>query len=512
MRIPIMHPILVAVYPVVYLYAHNSNDLRIDALWLPLGLAVGLASITWIILALLQRDRDRAALMAAFFILFFFSYGHLLNIVPLLKLWPFAFAIVWVVLLAGGWVMLARARYSARRVSEGVNVASIFVLLLSITTIARIAWTRVEQIATQPDCTVPVAREVPLEQRPNIYYIILDMYTNPDAIHRYLGHDVSDFVSYLRRRGFYVPIPSYSNYSQTITSIPSSMNFSYLDIIARAQGARTSDRFPLAELLGNCRVTRVLKHYGYRIVAFPSEYEPITIPSDVNIHAARGFSDFQVAIFNTTPLRLCASYRQPSFDSFHRHRNMLNWQFEQIPATAALEGPFFVFAHILAPHPPVVFDAQGRPIIQNPVLIGTDEVIDDAQESRKKKQEMYCGEVTYLNTRIEQMVDRILTNAKRPTVIVLQGDHGPDFPLKVQGRAAKKNYPLRFAILNAYYFPGDRPAALYPGITPVNTFRLILNHCLGAKLPLLPDEHYYSSFGMPYDFTKVTEDELTTSR
>ena len=47
------------------------------------------------------------------------------------------------------------------------------------------------------------------------------------------------------------------------------------------------------------------------------------------------------------------------------------------------------------------------------------------------------------------------------------------------------------AILNAYYLPGvDAEELLYPKISPVNTFRVILNAYFQENLPLLEDRSY----------------------
>jgi hypothetical protein len=59
-------------------------------------------------------------------------------------------------------------------------------------------------------------------------------------------------------------------------------------------------------------------------------------------------------------------------------------------------------------------------------------------------------------------------------------------------------------ILNAYYLPGGKSAGLYPTISPVNSFRYVLNHYFGTKFPLLPDTCYYSTYQRPYRFEDVT--------
>jgi len=61
-------------------------------------------------------------------------------------------------------------------------------------------------------------------------------------------------------------------------------------------------------------------------------------------------------------------------------------------------------------------------------------------------------------------------------------------------------------ILNAYYLPERGKAALYESISPINTFRVILNLYFGAHLELLSDESYYSdSWDRPLSLVNVTD-------
>jgi hypothetical protein len=69
----------------------------------------------------------------------------------------------------------------------------------------------------------------------------------------------------------------------------------------------------------------------------------------------------------------------------------------------------------------------------------------------------------------------------------------------------KTNKKERFSILNAYYLPGGGEKLLYPGITPVNTFRVIFKYYFGADIELLPDASYYSTWDEPFKFIKAPE-------
>ena len=49
----------------------------------------------------------------------------------------------------------------------------------------------------------------------------------------------------------------------------------------------------------------------------------------------------------------------------------------------------------------------------------------------------------------------------------------------------------KMSILNAYHLPDGGDQLLYDTITPVNTFRLILNHYLNGDYDLLEDISWY---------------------
>jgi hypothetical protein len=57
-------------------------------------------------------------------------------------------------------------------------------------------------------------------------------------------------------------------------------------------------------------------------------------------------------------------------------------------------------------------------------------------------------------------------------------------------------------ILNAYYLPGEE-SRLYPTITPVNTFRIILDAYFGQDYPLLPDVSRYSPIDNQYSYELI---------
>lgn len=143
---------------------------------------------------------------------------------------------------------------------------------------------------------------------------------------------------------------------------------------------------------------------------------------------------------------------------------------DKISKSSADHGsPVFVYAHIMMPHDPYFFYEDGN-------IDLSDLVLDPFQK------EKYLNQLKYLNILVEKTVKSILGNySKNLPVIIIQADHGWRY---LRGKDQKKE---SFTILNAYLFPDHDYSKLYLSISPVNSFRIILDKYLNLNLPVLPD-------------------------
>jgi hypothetical protein len=116
----------------------------------------------------------------------------------------------------------------------------------------------------------------------------------------------------------------------------------------------------------------------------------------------------------------------------------------------------------------------------------------------------YRAQAIFITRRVERVIDEILRNSPEPPIIILQSDHGSGLRLDM-GSLERTDLHERMSILNTYYFPGQRYEGLNDRITPVNSFRVVLNTFFGAKIPLLPDRSFYSTWSEPYRFHDVTD-------
>jgi hypothetical protein len=182
-----------------------------------------------------------------------------------------------------------------------------------------------------------------------------------------------------------------------------------------------------------------------------------------------------------------------AYDRFSPRRVLL--ELDQIKHVAQMDEPTFTFVHLMKPHYPFSFDAEGN-ILTKP---SGWEPYDDTQTSHAAAD--YVTQVEFINRQLLDVIDSILASSSEPPIIVLQGDHSWQPP----DSGDNNRLPL---ILNAYLVPEETRDRLYPTITPVNTFRLILDTVFGTTLGLLPDHSYIPVEGNIFKFEPLTGEAL----
>jgi hypothetical protein len=289
---------------------------------------------------------------------------------------------------------------------------------------------------------------------------------------------------------------------QTVFSISSSLNYSFIDPPSGSQ----RDGFYFKDLIAHSALLEKLRECGYSFVINESGfYHTDDLAPDAVLSPWSTLTEFEGLLLSGSPYEVTASYLMLDAppQSFAAHRKRITQTFSALQDAHQLPGPKLVFAHIISPHPPFVFDADGREI--QPAYSYSMNDGDDFRGSLQEYLEGYPGQVQFVNQQVEKVVDSLLANSETPPVIILQADHGPGSGLDW---SSPYNTCLweRTSILNAYYLPGIDPGVLYPGITPVNSFRVVLNEYFGADLPLLPDENtYFTSHRLPRQVIDISD-------
>jgi hypothetical protein len=339
-----------------------------------------------------------------------------------------------------------------------------------------------------------------VDSLPDIYYIILDGYGRADILLNDYQYSNAAFLDFLRQQGFYIAEQSHSNYSMTILSLSSSLNLSYLDKLATQMGSDSLNPAPLNFLIQNNGLTTYLHEQGYTTVAFATGFAPTELhQADLFLSPPVSLNGYQNELLNLTPLRIPLLNIQ-----YDLHGQKIQFIFQQLPELAKPVGPIFAFVHILIPHPPFVFDAEGHPLHPDREFSLNDGSHFTSVAGRDEYVYNYRDQIIYVNQLVKETIRQLLSDPSRQTIILLQGDHGPGSMLDYES-VEGSNIQERMSILNAYYFPDQNYILLYPEISPVNSFRVILSQYLQTPLELLEDRNYFSLMTRPYDFIDVTE-------
>jgi hypothetical protein len=507
-RMPPVHPFLFALWLTLAFYSANPDTVSsFREILLPMLIATCPMLILWIPLALLVGNAERAALSVSCAAAVLFSYNLLSLLLPgvttRLNLNTLVF-LLWAVLLVCGLVLPLRVRKHLHAVTTIVNAVVLFLVAFSA---IRIASTELRARAILAAVERNEAMQQDVSQRdikslPNVYYIILDGYARDDILRQLYQYDNSPFLDYLTRKGFYVARRSTANYNQTALSLASSLNFEYLDGLAKETGLRYPYRTPLTGMTQNSKAMHLFAQGGYQFVALSSGW-PSTEMRHANTYIETGhlglFTNGWIGVCLPKPLMKRAGMQ------YHIHAKSIQRTFEYLDTTPGLKPPIFVFAHILVPHRPFVFQETGEKPAPNEVFWFSEgsDFIRGSDPVRQQYRCDYRSQLVFINKMVMHTIDEILAKSARPPIIVLQADHGPGSLLDWED-PHETNQRERMGILNAYLLPGGADKRLYDGITPVNTFRVIANHYLGTSFPLLEDKCYYSTWKQPYAFVDVT--------
>ena len=507
------HPIAFASYPVLALYVASLGQLGLDAIVRSWAASVLLAILLIAAFRWWMPGRGHADLAASLCLLVFFSYGHIYAQLKQLGAWgpilirhrylaPLAIA------LAVGGLWLIRKSSSIRPVTVvagTVGWSLVLALALRAGTYALESYQITTGLTAQgPTCTLDPP---PNSRLPDVYVIIMDAYERDDILWEMHGYDNTPFLRALESRGFYVARGSMANYRHTELSIPSLLNMEYVQNLPGSHSPESTNTSGMIELLKNSRLRRELECLSYATVAIEtgvvwSEWRDadyfISREAGVlyRLQFAGGLTRFESLLLRTTIARalldLTTRMGVPpdalANDPVDVHRERILFQFEQLKTIPELPGPKLVFAHILSPHPPMVFGPNGEYVDE-----ATFETDATDQQFGSPLLKAYADQVHYLNGRLLEVVRAILAKSASPPVIIIQGDHG----------WADRNAEDKLSILNVYHFPDADYSALYPTITPVNSFRVVLNQYLGGSFELLEDVSYFSTEEAVFQFEVV---------
>lgn len=495
-----IHPPFFALHAPLAVYAANVSLIAWPAVLQPSAYLLVATAILWTVVALVVRSWTLGAAATSAAVFATFAYGPLANLFGLtgtgvwgVTAWAFFSAMA-------GWAVLRLARRFSSTTTL-LNVAGVAMCGLALASVIATHWAIRAQVRPRIGPGATLAQP---ERLPDIVLIVLDGYGRTDTFERLYGFSDKPFIDALRERGFYVADQARSNYSQTELSIASSLNLAFVQDLIPDTLSMEEARGVLDALIQDSEVARRLREKGYKTVAVTTGFPALRFENaDLVLGSEGGDELYLDALLEKTPFRRSEASMESQFD---QRRRLLKAGFANLGELATPSAaPRFIIAHILAPHPPFVFDAKGneaRPKGPFGLWDGNHYLatISDAATYRSG----YREQARFIATQTLATIDRLLAHSSRPPIIVLQGDHGPKSRLN-QDKLEGSDLGEAYGILNAYLVPEAARSQLDPTITPVNSWRVILGSLLGTPMQRLPDRSYYATWSKPLAFVDVTD-------
>jgi hypothetical protein len=474
-------PLLIAAYPILFLYGHNAANLGLNSLVMPLGLSLLVAAVAYGLFYLFQRKANTASLSAGVFLVFYYLYGTIYQ--QLIS--PDKFPVYHFVLLP---VVIAVAFYAGYFISKikpapadvVQKILLFFALFLVAYNVVIILPVELQRVSVKQDpspVTGASKNYSDVNQKyPDIYYFIFDEYERLDVMESYFHDpDVEQFAAFLKQNNFFVVTNSRVATINTQTEMSSRLNLQ--------QYSMNSDVKVTLAAINNNKVMQVAKSYGYSTAALDMAFPNITADYRVNYNpqqvAGMAVDEFRQTFLGDTMFNAFLGYFQDTDMSETKQRDLIFYTLNQATSLSTLRSPKFVYAHVLLPHMPFIFDKDGN-------LLPPQDNYD---------WHYYMGQHQYATKVMEDLITKLMANIdpRNPPVIIIQSDHGARNMIRkskdnILMDGYLENYPIDYAYdnFNAMYLPGIDPASLSTSMPPINTMVLVLNHYLNAGVKLGP--------------------------
>ena len=483
-RIPV-YPVALVLTALLTLFVNAGEPVTV--LPRPVAVAVFLVLALQGLCSFVLRGAARGALATASLLL------------AVAGLWPLALALLvppawW---LAISWLRQMRNQppLSSDSLRIGQRALNIFSVILLVITIGTAVLVGAFRFYGPPRAdSSPGGSQLSL---PNIYLIQLDGYPGLDSVRETLGIDNESFAASLEAMGFDVVRGSRSNYTQTWPTLASMFEMTYLQDepgLLPAPADLGEQRRRLAAVMNRGRALDELRAHGYRITTMPSAFSSASLLTADRVIEGGQMNEFEELVLRKSGIiGLLGDWGQSWIASEARARIEagIDALGEQRPAV-----PTFVFDHVLAPHPPFLFEADGSPTplrscYPHPCPFWVADLAG-TQTTKAGYGQALQAELTYLNHRVLDGVNHLVA-ADPSAVVILFSDHGMRFD--------PEDIPEHFENFFAARTPG-KAEVFDQQLSLVNVFPELLNAYLGTDIESVPYQAWQSAL-MPLDLTRV---------
>jgi hypothetical protein len=464
----ILHPFMICIYFIFWINNERKNEFHPSSAVIALIILLSITGILLWIFLKLHTNRVKAACIFSLVLIpvIFFAYaknflGNLLH-----ARGHASFIIIFSVITAYTF-LLYRSHRSFRNVNLYLNyLLGILILHQFIVFISLLTNPRPEFKIDSP----PMAR-TDLHgnfSKENIYLLLVDTYARPDNLRKYFGFDDRNFLSFLKENEFYIPSNTQSNYNNTLQTMSSMLNLTYLPENSYLRNNYNYASIKYDEALRKNFLVELLAQNQYKVInlsIFNMAKYPSPVGTTLHYFGLNGY-DYYFYVYSKT---VFAYFHQIIVKYSERHRESAGINLMHKEINRRSSQPKFVYFHSMICHEPYYFTEDGKPLSDSWFYLATNEA--------------YVKQIKYANLVLKDIIQRIKKNDPQP-IIILTSDHGFRNLTNVSMEEAAIESRQNFS---AIYFPDQHYDSLYDSITPVNIMRVVLNRALHANFERLDE-------------------------
>tara|TARA_B100001765_G_C19487850_1_gene332277 strand:+ start:85 stop:1506 length:1422 start_codon:yes stop_codon:yes gene_type:complete len=448
----IIFPFLLAFFPSWILILKNYDELIFQDILISLAI-VSVSIIIWIVIRKIIKNSNKAALITGVGVVFFFYFGYvqdalkgiLVSNIPVNKtsiLVPISI-IIFIILT----IYFIKSKNNFEPIIKIANVVSITLILV---------------VCVQ--FIIPGASA----EKPNVYHIILDEYTDNEILTKKFGYNNEKFLEFLNNNGFYMHDKLFSTFGGTVKELNVILNMEYPKKLRWM-----SEDY---ESLNNNKVMSIFSNQNYSIIETNSMMRWKNFSDvDTKLCYDTNFinSEFLDQVLGKSIIRyFLEKYQQDT------RRDTVRCTFDVLnEITLKTDGPKYVFSHVYVPHPPFLFGPNGENVIPDRREISGLQSWENPQG--------YVNQLIYATNEITVVIKNIVKNDPN-AIIIVQGDTGTLTGTEISKKTMKEIYQAH-SILYAVRIP-DVEDSDY--MIPVNTYRIIFNNYFNMNYDYLEYHSY----------------------
>ena len=528
-----VYPVLLTSYYVIRLYSENTSVFYAGQLARPILVLGAAAVLCLLVLRYLLGTDIHKAVFGSFAVAFILTISsEIATLLGSAALQMAGFAAVSIGLAAAA--LKFRPNY---RTTVLLNAVCLSLLVQPAFKIVR---ADIFPPAVTPDRYLEnVAAGASAESGPSFVHILLDGYSRADVLAENYGYDNRPFLNELEGLGFTVFDGAHSPYNQTSLNLAAVFSGTYLDLenLTRDVSDRNELHSSLARFVGNSPVLSAINQSGYRTLTTDTGYafsdlwyfDQIGAPTEsvglLNLFETRllvrSGLGFLMVVAHATSSALDPQ-TEATENGLGRQANQLNillrYAFES-PIPSDRDGNFFLYQHILSPHPPFTIDREGRDWARFADRFGGipdgSHVVYNNEENRADYIVGYREKLIYTNSAVLARLRRLIGEATKPLIVVVHGDHGGGAYYD-QDELSLTCVSERFSPLLAIYasdpvWRDEIRDRLSGSPNLVNIYRAIFATVYDADITMLEDSSYYMPWTDIYGMIPVDPERRSES-